>query len=60
MDDIAPGSTAGVRDQGVTGDGVVLGAAGGGTVNLDGVSPSLADVTFDSTGGYTLPRYGAR
>ena len=40
--------------RGVTGDGVVLDSAAAGTVNLDGVSPSLAGVTFDSTGGYTI------
>ncbi len=37
-----------------TGDGVVLDSVAGGTVNLDGVSPSLADLTFDSMGGYTI------
>jgi len=40
--------------RGVTGDGAVFNSAAGGTVNLDGVSPSLANVTFNSTGSYTI------
>ena len=38
----------------LSGDGVVFDSAAGGTVNLDGVSPSLADVTFDSTASDTI------
>jgi hypothetical protein len=40
--------------RGVAGDGVLLNAPGGGEVDLDGVSPILADVTFDSAGSYTI------
>jgi fibronectin-binding autotransporter adhesin len=44
---------AGLRS--VSGDGVVFNmASGGGTVNLNGVSPSLANVTFNSTQSYTI------
>ena len=51
----ASGSTAGNPGlRGVSGDGVVFASAGAVTVNLDGASPSLADVTFSGTGSYTI------
>jgi autotransporter-associated beta strand protein len=39
--------------RGVAGDEVLFDLWGG-EVDLDGVSPSLADMTFDSTSGYTI------
>ena len=40
--------------RGVAGDAVLLNLAAGGTLNLNGASPSLAGVTFNSTGSYTI------
>ena len=40
--------------RGVSGDQVVFDSAAGGTVTLDGASPTLASVTFNSAGGYTI------
>ena len=51
----ASGSSAGSPGlRGVAGDGVVFNSAAGGSVDLNGASPSLADATFDSTGGYAI------
>ena len=43
----------------VSGDGVVFNTAGGGgTVNLNGASPSVANLTFNSTASYTIATGG--
>jgi autotransporter-associated beta strand protein len=53
------GSTAGSPGlRGVSGDGVVFNAASG-SVDLNGANPSIADVTFNSTGGYTIAQGSA-
>jgi len=50
LGDAVPGP--GLR--GAVGDGVVFNAAQGGTVTLDGASPSLATVTFSTTAACTI------
>ncbi|MGO9115920.1 MAG: dockerin type I domain-containing protein [Thermoguttaceae bacterium] len=53
--DTAFGSTVGSPGLGgATGDEAMLDSPVWDTVNLDGVSPSLANLTFDTTGNYTI------
>ncbi len=47
----------GVR--GITGDTVLVGPSAAGDIDLDGVSPSLAAVTFSGTSGSTIRRAAA-
>ena len=54
-DTVAAGVQAAPGIWGVNGDSATLGAGPGGTITLDGASPSLASLTFDnSSAGYTL------